>query len=127
MTVVALGALLGTASVQADTAGAPAAPELANPASNGSSSAERHIMLAEGYARAAAAQRREVQALRRKGASDYQQAANGVPNKTGGEFPWLAKIRKTSEESIRGAQAQADEAQRHAEYHRFRAQELQGR
>jgi hypothetical protein len=85
------------------------------------------MMLAEGYDRAAATQRTEVAGLRQKGTEAYRQAASGVPNKTGVEYPWLAKIRKAYESSVRAAQAQADEAERHAEYHRFQAQDLQGR
>jgi hypothetical protein len=123
---LAVVALASTASVQAD----PTSPAAAVPEANraaGPSTAERHSMLAEGYERAAAAQRGEVEAIRQRGAAEYRQASGGAPNKTGVEYPWLAKKRKAYEGSVRIAQAQADEAQRHAEYHRFQAQDLQGR
>jgi hypothetical protein len=120
-TVFAIGALVGGGAIGAETLAA------ADQGSTASTSAQRHLTLAETYERAAAAQRAEVQALRQRAAADYREAMAGAPNKTGVEYPWVAKVRKASEEAIRAAEAQADVAQRHAEYHRFRAQELQGR
>lgn len=124
--VAVLGAVLAT-PLCGETRDGPPARALAGQEASASTTAERHTVLAATYEQEAAAKRSEADALRRKGAAEYQRAASGFPNKTGREFPWLAKIRNTYEDASRAAHARADEAQRHAEYHRFRAQEFQGR
>jgi hypothetical protein len=46
------------------------------------------------------------------------------PNKTGGEYPWVAKMRKHCEGYIRQSEALAREAEGFAEFLRWRAKEL---
>lgn len=127
MTALAVLGVVFTVSLRAETRDQPPTEALAAQEANVSMTAERHIVLAETYEQVAAVKRSKAEALRRKGAAEYKRAARGLPNKTGREFPWLAKIRKVYDDSTREAQAPAEEAERHAEYHRFRALESEGR
>jgi len=46
------------------------------------------------------------------------------PNKTGREYPWVAKMRRHCEGYIRQSEALAQEAESSAEFLRWRAKEL---
>lgn len=90
--------------------------------------ADEHLARARSYDEKAAAYREEA-ATHRKMLADYDKA-NGNPalkTKTGQELPWVAKMRKHCESYMREAGRMAAQAERFAEFHRMRAEELRGR
>ena len=90
--------------------------------------AEEHFARAASYREKAAAYREEAK-LHREMLAEYKRKY-GDPvreTKTGRELPWIAKMRLHCEHYIKQAKRLADEAERFAEFHRMRGEEMQGK
>ena len=85
---------------------------------------EQHLEKAEQYKRKAAAFRQEADDHRAMLANYRKRVASNPKDVL--ENPWLKKMRVHCEKYIKEAEAQAREADKFAEYHRFRAAELRG-
>ena len=85
---------------------------------------EQHLEKAEQYKRKAAAFRQEADDHRAMLAKYRKRVASNPKDVL--ENPWLKKMRVHCEKYIKEAEALAREADKFAEYHRFRAAELRG-
>lgn len=86
---------------------------------------EDHLELAQRYSSLAGKERQRAESLRASLARDLERFAV-PPNKTGRDYPWVAKRKQEGEQQISHAAAAAAEAQRFAEFHRMRAKEIEG-
>ncbi len=86
--------------------------------------AEDHLAKAAEYRKKAAAYREEA-AIHRKMYADYKLTVATHPKAP--ENPWLRKMRDHCDRYIKDAEALAVDAEKFAEYHGFRAAELQGK
>ena len=86
--------------------------------------AEDHLAKAAEYRKKAAAYREEA-AMHRKMYADYKMTV--AINPKAPENPWLRKMRDHCDRYIKDAEALALDAEKFAEYHGFRAAELQGK
>ena len=109
--------------------GAFALPQSATPPSEGAQApkvavtAEDHLAKAAEYRKKAASYREEA-AMHRKMYADYKMTV--AINPKAPENPWLRKMREHCDRYIKDAEALAVDAEKFAEYHGFRAAELQG-
>ena len=87
--------------------------------------AKDHFELAALYERFENQQRAEATSLRTSLETELRRLAV-PPNKTGSEFPWVTKVKRQMEPKIGAAEQTAKDAQRAADYHRFRAKEVEG-
>lgn len=87
-----------------------------------------HTARAAEYREKAASYRKEAETHRRM-LADYKakQGAPALQTKTGQELPWIATMRKQCESYMREAERLAAEADRFAEFHRMRSEEMQGK
>ena len=118
LVAVALFALTGSA-------GAALAQTPAGPVRPGEDTPGRHRALAEQYRAKAVDLRREAHG-RQQELDDYVRQASLAPNKTGAERPWVKAKRADTEQLVRQAEEQARSLERFAEYHEFRARDLEG-
>ena len=118
------GGLLGP-SARAD---APAGQASGNAAQiSVPATAEEHLARATMYLERAASYRSEAAEHRQMFADfDRQQGNPALQNKMGRELPWIAKMRKHCEGYVKNAERLAAEAERFAEFHRMRAEEMRG-
>lgn len=86
--------------------------------------AEDHLTKAAEYRKKAASYREEA-AMHRKMYTDYKMTVATHPK--GPENPWLRKMRDHCDRYIKDAETLAVDAEKFAEYHGFRAAELQGK
>ena len=86
--------------------------------------AEDHLAKAAEYRKKAATYREEA-AMHRKMYADYKMTVAIHPKAP--ENPWLRKMRDHCDRYIKDAEALAVDAEKFAEYHGFRAAELQGK
>ena len=123
--VGSVGATLA-ASGEDGEAASQAAPKLEVAAVPGT--AEEHLTRAAAYKDKAAQYRKEAEE-HRKMFADYkaQQNLPALQTKTGRELPWIAKMRKHCESYMKQAERMAAEAERFAEFHRMRGEEMQGK
>lgn len=138
--VLALLALVGTAAAQTPRPAAVSTREAWSPASRADTvaplaapvaqqppwSAQDHLQLAALYRTVGAQNRAEAAAKRRALAAELRRAAR-FPNKSGREFPWVARLRRNAQPAIDQAEKAAADADRRAEYHALRAMETDGR
>jgi hypothetical protein len=88
---------------------------------------DEHLARAAKYQEKAAAYRKEA-AEHRKMFADYKQPADAAhESKTGHESAWVAKMRKHCDEYAKDADKLAADAERFAEFHRMRAEEMRGK
>ena len=126
LALIAAGAILGP-SARADGAGGEQAAskkeEVGVPAT-----ADEHLARAATYQEKAAAYRQEA-AVHRKMFADFErrQGNPAFQVKTGRELPWIAKMRKHCDAYIKDAERLAGDADRFAEFHRMRAEEMRGK
>lgn len=85
--------------------------------------AEDHLAKAADYRKKAATYREEA-AMHRKMYADYKLTVATHPKAP--ENPWLRKMREHCDRYIKNAEVLAVDAEKFAEYHGFRAAELQG-
>lgn len=90
--------------------------------------AQEHFARASSYLEKAAQYRAEAE-THRKMFADYKkkQGSPALQNKMGREEPWVAKMRQHCETFIKAAENLAAEAERFAEFHRMRGEEMQGK
>lgn len=88
-------------------------------------SSQDHVELAGLYQRLAAKQRAHAESLRISLSEQIKRLAV-APNKTGVELPWVTKVKREAQPEISRAETAAGQAERSAEYHLMRAQELAG-
>ncbi len=81
--------------------------------------------MAESYRKKAAAYREEA-AFHRKMFADYKARVAAIP-KSSMENPYIRKMREHCEVFIKDAERLAVDADKFAEYHHFRAEELRGK
>ena len=89
---------------------------------------DEQLARAKVYEDKAATCRKEA-TMHKKMLADYDKA-HGNPaleTKTGKELPWVAKMRKHCESYIKEAERMAGEADRFAEFHRMRGEEMRGK
>ena len=103
----------------------PVASAAQNQAVRVPQSAKDHQELAALYERVAVQDREEAGRVRKSLQAELARAAL-VPNKTGIEFPWVTRIKRNAQSKISAADQRANEAERAAEYHRARANEIEG-
>lgn len=90
--------------------------------------AEEHLARARSYREKAAQYRAEAQTHRKMFADyDKKQGSAALRNKMGREEPWIAKMRQHCERLMKAAENLAAEADRFAEFHRMRGEEMQGK
>jgi hypothetical protein len=89
--------------------------------------AKDHLALADSYRKKAAADREDATAHRQMLETYKKQVATPTDAKTGGENPWIKKMRVHCEEYIRDADKLAASADQFAEFHTMRATELQSK
>lgn len=127
--VGALAILVGSESTPARAAQqAPGRTQGASGASMAPETTEQHRARAEAYREKANGFRREAEE-HRKMLAEYKvrQTPPGLETKLGQEPPWVKKMRKHCEGYIAAAERMATEADRFAEFHALRAEELQGK
>ena len=127
LALVAVGSLLGTVA----RAGEPAAPQTGSKTDakmDVPATPAEHLARAATYQKKAAAYRIEA-AEHRKMFADYerQQGNPAMQSKAGRELPWIAKMHKHCEGYIKDAEKLAADAERFAEFHRMRAEEMRGK
>lgn len=89
------------------------------------STAEEHDAMAETYRKKAASYREEV-AFHRKMFADYKARVAVIP-KSSMENPFIRNMREHCEVFIKDAERLAVDADKFAEYHHLRAEELRGK
>lgn len=90
--------------------------------------AEEHLARAGSYREKAAQYRREAEAHRKMFADyDKRQGSPALRSKLGREEPWIAKMRQHCDSYIKEAEKMAAEAERFAEFHRMRGEEMRGK
>ena len=97
----------------------------ATPALKLPSTPEEHDAMAEAYRKKAASYRDEA-AFHRKMFIDYKARVAVIP-KSSMENPFIRKMREHCEVFIKDAERLALDADKFAEYHHFRAEELRGK
>ena len=97
----------------------------ATPAVKLPSTPEEHDAMAESYRKKAASYREEA-AFHRKMFADYKARVAVIP-KSSMENPFIRKMREHCEVFIKDAERLALDADKFAEYHHFRAEELRGK
>jgi outer membrane protein TolC len=127
LVLIAVGGLLGPVARTDGLAGEQPASkkdaEMGVPAT-----VDEHLARATTYQEKAAAYRQEA-AFHRKMLADYDRRY-GDPvrkSKRGSELPWIAKMRKHCDGYIKDAERLAADADRFAEFHRMRAEEMRGK
>ena len=128
LTVAALLVVMGTASSVARAAGrAPAATQGSAPATAAAKgdTVQEHEAQAAAYREKAQAFHKEADE-HRKMLADYKasQSTPALETKLGQEPPWVKQMRKHCEGYISAAEKLAAEAERFAEFHKMRAEEL---
>ena len=88
-------------------------------------SAKDHQELAALYEKVAVQGREEANRVRKSLQTELGRAAS-FPNKTGIEFPWVRRVKREAQSRMAAADQRANEAERAAEYHRARANEVEG-
>lgn len=112
---------------------AASAPEQASPGKQETQVAvpqtpDEHLARAASYREKAASYRQEAELHRKMFAAyDKQEGNPALQSKSGRELPWVAKMRKHCESYMKEADRMAAEADRFAEFHRMRAEEMQGK
>ena len=90
--------------------------------------AEEHLARAASYREKAAQLRREAEAHRKMFVEyDKKQGSPALKSKMGREEPWIAKMRQHCDSYINEAEKMASEAERFAEFHRMRGEEMRGK
>ena len=110
----------------ADTVGPLSAPAAQQQGVRLPRSAQDHLELATLYRTLGAQNRGEAEAMRQVLVAELRQVAQ-FPNKSGTEFPWVARLRRNAQPAIDQAERAAADADRLAEYHALRAKETEGR
>jgi hypothetical protein len=127
LALVAAGSLLGSAAraeeQDAQQAASKKDAEMSVPATP-----DEHLARATTYQEKAAAYRKEA-AVHRKMFADYERQSGNpaLQSKAGRELPWIATMRKHCEGYIKDAEKLAADAERFAEFHRMRAEEMRGK
>lgn len=127
LVLIAAGGLLGPVARADKLAGEQPASkqdaEMGMPAT-----ADEHLARAAMYKEKAEAYRQDA-ARHRKMFADFerQQGNPALQSKTGRELPWIAKMRKRCDAYIKAAEQMAADADRFAEFHRLRAEEMRGK
>jgi hypothetical protein len=127
LALIAAGSLVGSVARAGGQAAQQAASkkdaEMSVPAT-----ADEHLSRAATYKEKAAAYHQEA-AVHRKMFADYERQTGNpaLQSKAGRELPWIAKMRKHCEGYIKDAEKLAADADRFAEFHRMRAEEMQGK
>lgn len=116
--MLAAGAAPQTSTSAMAVAGATASLKLP-------STPEEHDAMAESYRKKAASYREEA-AFHRKMFIDYKARVAVIP-KSSMENPFIRKMREHCEVFIKDAERLAVDADKFAEYHHFRAEELRGK
>ena len=127
--VIGAGLMAGAFAAAPGVAGAQEQGAAMAPASAGiPPTPEAHFALAESYRAKAASYRAEAEE-HRKMFADYERRTGSplLKVKTGWEEPWIKKMRKHCDEYINDAERLAGEADRLADVHRGRAEELHGK
>ena len=106
-------------------ASAALGPPPADPVRPADETPGRHRALAEQYRAKAVDLRRDAQG-RQRDLDEYVRQSSMTPNKTGAERPWVKAKRADTERLVRRAEEQARYLERFAEYHEFRARDLEG-
>lgn len=121
--IALVAALAAGAAPQTPT---PAVATVASPeAIKLPSTPEEHDAMAESYRKKAASYREEA-AFHRKMFADYKARVAVIP-KSSMENPFIRKMREHCETFIKDAERLAVDADKFAEYHHFRAEELRGK
>jgi hypothetical protein len=127
LALIAAGSLLGSAAraekQDAQQAASKKDAEMSVPATP-----DEHLARAATYQEKATAYRKEA-AVHRKMFADYERQSGNpaLQSKAGRELPWIGKMRKHCEGYIKDAEKLAADAERFAEFHRMRAEEMRGK
>jgi hypothetical protein len=127
LALIAAGSLLGSVARAGEQAAQQTASkkdaEMSAPAT-----ADEHLARAATYQEKAATYREDA-AVHRKMFADYERKTGNpaLQSKAGRELPWVAKMRKHCEAYIKDAETLAADADRFAEFHRMRAEEMRGK
>lgn len=90
--------------------------------------AQEHLARAATYKEKAAQSRKEAEEHRKMFADyDKKQGSPLLKSKMGRDEPWVAKMRQHCNTYIKAAETMAAEAERFAEFHRMRAEEMQSK
>ena len=119
--------LVGAGSSASPSALGQASPSKQETQAGVPQTADEHTARAAWYREKAASYRQEAELHRRMFADyDKKEGSAALRSKSGRELPWVAKMRKHCEGYMEQAQKMATEADRFAEFHRMRAEEMQG-
>ncbi|MFN8092246.1 MAG: hypothetical protein U0599_08520 [Vicinamibacteria bacterium] len=126
LALIAAGSILGSAARAGEQNAQQASKkdaEMSVPATP-----DEHLARAATYQEKAAVYRKEA-AVHRKMFADYERQSGNpaLQSKAGRELPWIAKMRKHCDEFIKDAEKLAGDAERFAEFHRMRAEEMRGK
>ena len=124
---LAAGVLVGAGPSASASALEQASPSKQETQAGVPQTADEHTARAAWYREKAASYRQEAELHRRMFADyDKKEGSAALRSKSGRELPWVAKMRKHCESYMKEADRMAAEADRFAEFHRMRAEEMQG-